>query len=246
MIKMIKTGVRHPKLFKHGQSYLYSNFGVRLCVMEYVDGKNLLQSKVKISRKEKSFIIRQSGIINKQKIKPEYIYDSWAISNFLKEYKKKRKYLTSEYKNIIDDVVKKFKKVDHAKLPQAFVHGDIITTNVIRNVKGNLYIIDFAVSNYYPRIQELAVLFCDILFDKDNLENFVKDYNWAIKEYQKEIDLTNKELMALPLYVVVAHAMHVINTVYEESKSKYNSIENIHWEKLGKIGLKYTHKLWFN
>ena len=242
--KMIEAGVKHPKLFKCRKGYLYINSGIRLCVMEYIDGKNLLQSKAKLSQKEKIFIIRQITLINALKIKPQYVYDSWAISNFLQEYKKKRKFIDIEYKKIIDNVAKSFAQFNHAKLPHSFVHGDIIATNVIKDKGGHMHIIDFAVSNYYPRIQELAVLFCNLLFDYDNFDNFDKDYNLALKEYQNKIILTKEELKALPIYVVVAHAMHVINTVYEKSKNGYNSKENAYWEKLGKAGLKFTYKAW--
>ena len=51
----------------------------------------------------------------------------------------------------------KFDYIDFTKLEHSFVHGDIVSSNVMRDKNGKLWIIDYAVSNYLPRIVDLAV-----------------------------------------------------------------------------------------
>jgi len=60
-------------------------------------------------------------------------------------------------------LVREFNALKMKKLPHCFVHGDLIETNIMKDKEGKLWIIDFAVANYYPRIIELAVLACNIL-----------------------------------------------------------------------------------
>jgi Ser/Thr protein kinase RdoA (MazF antagonist) len=123
-------------------------------------------------------------------------------------------------------------------LPHCFVHGDIIKTNLIKDSKGKLLIIDFAVSNYYPRIQELAVLACNVLFDdKDKLVS-EKNLEIVLDEYQKTIKLTPEELKKLPDYIKLAHGMHVLSASYEKAFKNNCSRENDYWLEQGRAGLK--------
>lgn len=239
--KILKNGVRHPRLLKSSQGELFTTRAgsahIRLCVMEYVDGKSLYASKANLTLREQKFVIKEAALINKIKIKPKFIYDSWAVSNILKEYKKKRRYLTSREKKIIDRLAKKFSAIPIKRLPHCLVHGDIIKTNVLRDAKGRLYIIDFSVANYYPRIQELAVLLCSVLFDERHPEAVKRQRQFALQEYRKYISLSNSEVLTFPLFCDVAHAMHVIQASYEEKAKGNESEENRYWLKLGRAGL---------
>lgn len=111
---------------------------------------------------------KQTALINNLNFKPNFIYDSWAIINFENEYKNKRKYLSEEQRMCFDKILNEFKKIDIAKLPKGFVHGDIISTNVMKDINNSLWIIDFAVSNYLPRIIDLAIIACNMCLIKDS------------------------------------------------------------------------------
>ncbi|MDO8500107.1 MAG: phosphotransferase [bacterium] len=238
---VLARGVQHPKLLKSSRGVFYEtrygNLQVRLCVMQHIDGMNLYDLNSRLNLKEQKFLIKEAARINKIKFKPKFIYDSWAVSNFLKEFKKKRKYLDAGSKKILDLLAKKFLKLRLATLPHCLVHGDIIKTNVLKSKIGKLFIIDFSVSNYYPRIQELAVLLCSCLFDELHPKNIERQRDFAIKEYQKHIRLTDKEIAALPIFCDAAHAMHILQATYEKKVRNNNSQENAYWLKLGKIGL---------
>jgi len=140
---------------------------------------------IKDTCKEKIFIIKQAALINQIDLHPSLVYDHWAITSLLDEYKIKGKYLTKQDEEFIKPLIRSFQSIDIDKLPHCFVHGDITKTNTMRSKKGDIYILDFAVANYYPRIQELAVILCDLFFDRKHVDLFPENYKLAINEYQK-------------------------------------------------------------
>ncbi len=244
-INIIKKVTEHkvnlPNLLKFDGKFLYEiqikEQSIRLCVMEYINGKSLYDSKAKLSGKQQKLLIKEITKINQIKFRPKTVYDSWAISNFIKEYKKKRKYLDTRIQETLDLLTKKFSKLSIDSLPYCLVHGDIIKTNVLEDKEGKLFIIDFSVTNYYPRIQELAVLLCSCLFDEKSPNTQTEQRKFALKEYQKYIQLSKKEIAAFPIFCDVAHAMHILQATYEAKVNKNKSEENAYWLKLGKIGL---------
>jgi Ser/Thr protein kinase RdoA (MazF antagonist) len=163
-----------------------------------------------------------------------------AIVNFLKSWKERVKYLSNEDQKLISPLVHPFQQLNLAVLPHCFVHGDLIKTNIMRDKNNKLYILDFSVANYYPRIQELAVLLCDVLFDKKNLDLYGKVYTQALEEYQKYISLEKIEVDSLPLFAQVAHAMHLLCATYEKKIKNNQTKENGYYINLGRKGLQFT------
>jgi len=241
MLNTIKAGVSFPRLFKYQQNYLYTktinSSKLRICVMEYIDGESYYSLKQKPDIDEIKILAHQAGLINSIEIKPKFIYDEWAIINFLNEFQKKGKYLLQQDFIIMESLVKKFKDLSIEKLPHCFVHGDIIVTNTMKDGNGKIWIIDFAVSNYYPRIQELAVLACNVLFDEKDDSKSKNNLKIALEEYQRTIILTPRELEVLPDYIKLAHAMHLLSGNYEKIIKKNDLEENEYWLNQGRAGL---------
>jgi Ser/Thr protein kinase RdoA (MazF antagonist) len=241
MEKAIDAKIATPRLLKSKQGFLYiaemNKIKLRLCVAEYINGKTLFESKEKLGNEEIKFLARQISLINQLDIKPKFIYDEWAITNFLKEFKKKSKSLSREYLRLVEPLVKKYKELNVDKLPHCFVHGDIISTNLMKDNNCNLWIIDFSVSNYYPRIQELAILACNLFFEENNKDKTKENLEIALKEYQKTITLTKEELKVLPTYIQLAHAMHLLSANFEKVAKNNLKKENEYWLNQGKIGL---------
>lgn len=131
-----------------------------------------------------------------------------------------------------------FKEMKVDELPHCFVHGDIIATNIMMDKDNKIWIIDFAVSNFYPRIQELAVMACNILFDERTKENSERNLKIAMDEYQKHVRLTPRELEILPTYIRLAHAMHILRANYEKVVENNNTEENEYWLNQGRMGLR--------
>lgn len=248
MKSVLQVGVFHPKLFKSNQGYLYeiANNGEidRLCVMEYIDGKTFYELQIIPTVDEMCFIVKQAALINQMNLKPSFVYDHWAVTSFSEEYKQKGKYLDGQDKKLIEPMVDVYESLVIEKLPHCFVHGDISKTNTMRSMNNNIYIFDFAVSNYYPRIQELAAILADLLFDPKNPNLFLQNYELAITEYSKYILLTSDELKKLPDYIKIAHAMHILLANYDKVIKGNNSAENEHYLSMGRIGLQYLNKIW--
>jgi Ser/Thr protein kinase RdoA (MazF antagonist) len=242
ILKAKTAGVQTPGLLESNQGYFYKSrikgSDLRLCVMEFIDGQTIYDLNEKLDAKEIKVISQQAALISTIPIEPKKGYDMWAIVNFLKEFQDKGKYLTDEDRQMVNPLVKKFKELKIEELPHCFVHGDIITTNVMKDKNGQLWIIDFSVSNYYPRIQELAILACNLFFDPKNKKTTENNLKIAINEYQKQIQLTDSEQKALPDYIKLAHAMHILEANYEKVKKGNDSEENEYWINQGRSGLK--------
>jgi len=242
VVRALENGVSVPRLYTSDQGHLHlleiDGEMLRICVMEFIVGKDFFTSEALITKEDIISLAHQASLINSINIKPPKIYDTWAITNFPLEFKKKSQYLEKEDLELIEPLLEKFENLNIEKLPYCFVHGDIIRTNVIKDRNNKIWIVDFSVSNYYPRIQEIAVLTCDILFNKDNKKESEQNLKEALEEYQKTIKLSPREIESLPTYIKLAHAMHVLCATYEKKVNNNDTEENEYFLKIGKSGLR--------
>lgn len=153
--------------------------------MDYIDGKDFFTLDKLPSEDELKIIAKETARLNLIDYRPEFIYDKWAIINFEKEYLKNKKLLEGKYKLFIVNVLKDFKDIDFSKLKYGFVHGDIIETNILRDKNKKLWFIDFSVSNYLPRIVDIAVIICDLCLDLNNLKISKQRVSIFLTEYNK-------------------------------------------------------------
>lgn len=179
------------------------------------------------------------AIIHKAKLQSDFIYDKWAIINFDNEMQEKAKFLDIDDKNALSKLLFRFKKINMDKLPKAFVHGDIISSNVMKDKNGKLWIIDFAVSNYLPRIIDLAVSSCNLCLDTESKENTAKKTKMILEEYQKYNKLTDYEKEEFPVFFDIANAMGILQISYL-TKLGETSEEDKFWYDESKKGLEYS------
>lgn len=217
----------------------YENNHYDICVFEYIDGKNYFELGQKASGRLIEELARQTAMINQLDFKPDFIYDAWAIINFKEEYKKKREYVPNKYKKEFDELLAKFESLDFNKLPKGFVHGDIISTNIMLDKNNKVWIIDFAVSNYLPRIIDLAVTSCNICLDNDSEENTYENIALLLSEYNKYSPLTKYELNVFGIFYKLANAMHILQTCYI-IKTDGDSEENQYWLSEGITGYSFS------
>ena len=215
-----------------------------ICVFEYINGKNYFQLQENPDNEVIKELAKQTAMINNLDINPNFIYDSWAIINFAEEYNKKREFLSSEYQEQFDKLVEEFKSIDFEQLPKAFVHGDIISTNVMLDDNKKIWIIDFAVSNYLPRIIDLAVIACNMCLDKNSKEKTYDNISLLISEYNRYNELTEYELEVFGILYMVANAMHILQTQYI-IKTDGDSEENQYWLNEGIIGYSFGEEKFF-
>lgn len=229
--KALEAGVSHPKMYKGPKGSLdhLEDSNTNLAVFEYINGKTFYELGRSPDEEETKEIVKQAATINTIDFRPTFVYDEWAVTNIEDQFKITEQHLLKEEKSAIAPLVASFKGVDVKSLPHAFVHGDLLTTNVMKSKEDGLYVFDFACANYYPRIMELAVLICNLLKDQDS--------KFVVDEYQKHLKLTDDELKNLPLFVDLAHAMHVIGGRRESSMHGNESEENAYWLEQGRKGL---------
>lgn len=222
----------------------YQQNNYEICVFEFIDGKNFFQLQESPSIDTIKELAKQTAMINNLDIKPNFIYDSWAIINFEEEYNRKREYVSPKYKEQFDTLLEELRKIDFNRLPKAFVHGDIISTNVMIDKDSKIWIIDFAVSNYLPRIIDLAVISCNICLDKDSKERTYKNIFLLLSEYNKYNKLSEYELEIFRTFYKIANAMHILQTQYI-IKTDGDSEENQYWLNEGIVGMSYSDSIGF-
>ena len=231
-----------PELLENSRGFLYDfkikGFDYRLCVQEYIDGKNFYELNCDPNIKEIAEIARQVALINRVDYKPKYsVVDTWATRNLLEQYPIKVKALTIKEKQLIEPILSDFKKIHLNKLPHSFTHGDLIHTNVIKDINGKIWIIDFGVAAYQPRIMELAVLFHDLFIDLKSKKNTELKRKVALEEYQKIIKLTEQELKFLPLLTKATHVIYLLSSAYMKNVLKEESEETNYWYSRSKKAL---------
>lgn len=214
-------------------------------ILEYINGKSFLDLGQIPNEMEIKEIIRQMANIHRVDLKTEFIYDSWTITNFTNEFNKKGQFLDKEYYDKFSELSNKLQKVDFSKLPHSFVHGDIISSNVIKDDKNKLWIIDFAVSNYLPRIIDLVVIGDNLCLDSESKENTIKNFKLIISEYEKYNELTDYEKEIIPLFYDIGNAMGVLQINYLKQNGEYSK-EDEYWLNVSKRGLEYNDLQFWN
>lgn len=217
----------------------YDNNYYDICVFEYINGKNYYEIGEKPNGDIIKEIAKQTAMIHNINVKPDFIYDAWAIINFKEEYTKKKNYLDDNYKEEFDKLLLEVNNMDIDKLPKAFVHGDIISTNVMLDINSKIWIIDFAVSNYLPRIIDLAVISCNLCLDKESKEKTYENISILLNEYDKYNKLSDYEIEVFGTFYKLANAMHILQTQFIICTDG-DSDENQYWFNEGIIGYSFA------
>ena len=237
-----RNGVKVPKIYLNSKNKKYTvinylNSRYRVAVMQYINGKNFFDLDRKPTNKELEQIVSIASSLSKIDYHPNFIYDTWAITSFCNEFEKKKKYLSDEYFNLINPIYERFKKFDYEKLPKSFVHGDMMSTNLLIDEKGEIWLIDFSVSNYMARINEIIVI-CDdialIVNDKEESEKRIKN---VFNQWCNDVNATDYERNSFKILFDVANAINILNTQYEIKELKNDSDETIMHLEAGLFGL---------
>ena len=241
--------INTPKVYRVKNNCLQiidiNNNQYRLCVFEYVNGKSFYDLNEIPTEKEIKEIIKQMVYIHNSKLDSEYIYDKWTITNFIEEYKDKKNYLDKKYIDIFNKLTNRLEKVDFNKLVYSFVHGDIISSNVMKDKNNKLWIIDFAVSNYLPRIVDLAVTSCNLCLNPNSKVKTIESTKMILEEYQKYIKLNEYELETFPLFYDLANAMGILQISYLNSIGEASD-EDKFWLEESEKGLSFSDNNFWN
>ena len=246
----IKAGVRVPKLIsdpKGNYLYKYENDQIMVlgCVMEYFKGKSFYKTKDEPTKKEIQSLVKDIALLNSVKFKPKGIYDVWVLQNLPNEFGKKKMFLTKQDLSLISPVVGKSKSLDLKKLTQGTIHNDIQRSNVLKNTKGDIRIIDFSVMEYNAISIELATflaLFCINPFT-NTPEDFICLCEFVLKEYQKHKSLTGEDKQVIPLLIQSTYAANCLAASFEHEGKENKTEETKYWISLGRKGLELMQKV---
>lgn len=237
-------GINAPKIISF-DSIDIEDKKLKFVILEYIDGKSFMDLGTMPNETEIKEIIRQMANIHRAELKSDFIYDTWTITNFTNEFNQKGNCLDEQYYKRFKELSDKLQEVDLSKLPHSFVHGDIISSNVIKDNDNKLWIIDFAVSNYLPRIIDLVVTGVNLCLDPNSRENTIKNFKLIISEYEKYNKLTDYEKQIIPLFYDLGNAMGILQINHLKQNNDYSD-EDEYWLKVSEEGLKFSNKGFWN
>lgn len=238
-----KNGINVPLIYKNDNKLILkiSKEGTifRIILMEYINGINMYELGRNLTIEEIEQVTVQAAKINKINFKVKPYYDEWTITNFKKEYEKKHNLICEEDKEIVYKCYKEFIKIDLENLPKAYIHGDIMNANLIKDNE-KIWLIDFSALSYLPRIIELVVMSYGICIC-DNREESIRRLNYFLNIYNKQNKIAKEELDNFNIVLNAMGAMSIMQASYIK-KNKGNFEENQYWIDKGKetinLGLK--------
>jgi len=242
VVKAVLTaGVRHPELHEYQGNPIYteSTSGLKMAVMQFVEGKTFYQDGKRTPLDEElKQVLAQAVLIAKTPLKPVLLEDSWAIQNTGKWYEEIKDKLADTDRTLIEQALEDFQHTNYEQLPHCLVHGDLIKSNLIVGADNKIFVLDFSVANWYPRVQELAVIGANLMNDGGALVDFETLVQKIISMYQEQGgELTQEEIDALPGVTRLAYAAELVGSLKEEILNGNETDENKYWLQMGRIGL---------
>lgn len=230
-----KNNINVPKIYKNDNKLILKvnrkNTVLRILLMEYIKGINMYELGRELTLEEIRQVAIQASNINRIDFKVEPYYDEWTLTNFKSEYDKKCNLICEEDKEIVDRCYKEFIKIDLDDLPKAYIHGDIMNANLIKDEE-KIWLIDFSALSYLPRIIELVVMTYGICVC-NNREESIKRLNYMLNIYNKQNQITEKELDKFNTILNAMGAMSIMQASYIK-KTSGNFEENQYWIDKGK------------
>jgi Ser/Thr protein kinase RdoA (MazF antagonist) len=172
------AGVRHPPLRSNSSGdFVYRHWDAstgaahQVLVMDFVPGRSLYDLRRAPTREELVDVLEHSVRIHRIDAHPPFVLDPWAVGNLASLSQELVGVLDTEQRRHVEIALTEFASIDHAVLPAALIHGDLTKGNVLipepRPIDAagragpsdaGVVIVDFAVANRLPRVQDLAVI----------------------------------------------------------------------------------------
>ncbi len=242
MEKTMEAGVNHPELIKlSNNNVVYSDNeanGISMVLMKFIEGQTFLELGRIPNEEELDAVIEQAVKVNKINYHPPYLFDSWAIPNIKLMFDKIKQFIEPEDIKLVEQVIKEYEKIPIKDLPHCFAHGDFTKANIIKGNDGEIYILDFSVSNWYPRIQELALIVGNLLHEKNDHIPLRDRANLVLEKYDKLNPLTEEEKAHMYAYALAGVAMEFMGSHQEKFIKGNDTEETEFWLNLGRDGLR--------
>jgi Ser/Thr protein kinase RdoA (MazF antagonist) len=164
IVRAQACGVRHPTLHRDGDGgYVHSCDGHWLLVMDHAPGQTFYEMGRPPTGEELSLVIEQAARIHQIDAKPEPVFDPWAIANLVPLAGQVGHLLDDEQRVLVDGAIAALDNVSWDDLPHALIHADLTAGNVMLGPDGEITVLDFALANRWPRLQELAVIAASLM-----------------------------------------------------------------------------------
>ena len=242
MEKAIEAGVNHPPLIKASNGRVVFTDsqanGISLVLMKFVEGKTFIELGRVPDMDERRMVVEQAVKVNDIDYKPPYLFDSWAIPNIKIMFEKVKGFIQPEDLSLVEQAITRYSEIPVHTLPHCFVHGDFTKANVLKGNDGKIYILDFSVANWYPRIQEISVIVANLLYDKDKPLTLHEKIDLVLNEYSKLKPLTAEERQYIYPYALAGVAMEFLGAHQEKYINGNDTEETNFWMNLGRNGLK--------
>lgn len=229
------NGIHVPMIYKNNNELLSEirekDTKLRILLMEYITGSNMYELGRNLTLEEIKQVANQATKINQIDFKVNSYYDEWTLTNFKREYERKYHLICEEDKDIVNRCYQEFIKLDLEALPKAYIHGDIMNANLIKGQE-KVWLIDFSVLNYLPRIIELVVIAYGICI-YDNREDSIYRLNYFLNQYHQQNKITQLELDVFNTMLNAVGAMNIMQTSYIKANNG-NFEENQYWLDKGK------------
>ena len=206
-----EAGVRHPRLHADAAgSQVHSYDGHRLLVMDFAPGRTFYDLGRPPDPAELARVIEQAVRIHACPAHPEPVFDSWAIANMVPLAGQVGDLLDARQRRLVDDAIAAMAEAGFWSLPVTLIHADLTAGNVLLGPDGELTVLDFALANRWPRLQELAVIAASLLHGSpgslpSRLDAVARMYSAAAPA-----PLTPAEEAALPAFGRAAAAMELL------------------------------------
>jgi Ser/Thr protein kinase RdoA (MazF antagonist) len=161
--------IAHPRLHRTSGagSLLHEDdvSGDAMVVMDHVDGTTYLALGRAPTPAELVELMEQVAAIHDLRLPLPQVYDPWAVPHIDDTFGTVRSLLDPEETRLVSVVADAVRRTDHDGLPHAVVHEDLAKANVMVSTSGRVHVLDFGGANHLPRVQDLAVVAANLLYD---------------------------------------------------------------------------------
>jgi Ser/Thr protein kinase RdoA (MazF antagonist) len=204
-------GVRHPALHPDaGGGCVHAYDGHQLIVMDFAAGRSFYDLGRPPGDAELGKVLEQAALIHGVDADPAPVFDEWAVSNLVPLREQLGALLDDEQRRLVDGAIAALDGTGWRELPQALIHADLTAGNVLAGPDGEVTVLDFALANRWPRLQELAVIAASLMHGgpaslRERMEHVAARYS-AISASP----LSAAELGALDAFGQAAAAMELL------------------------------------
>lgn len=228
-----RNNVKAPKLISYDENYLFTydmdGLHINLVVMEYIDGSDLYSIDKQITKKDIEKLIDILIPLHKIEDKIENKeYDEYCFMKIKEDYQKTKNVLPRYIREQVGKIIKDFEKIELEKLPKCFIHGDLISSNIMKDKNKDLWLIDFYQSGIGVRILDIVKVLNSVI-DNYKYENDTEELEqYFIEEYNKRMPLTEYELEILPILRKIDVCVGMMMETFDAIEGRDNE-ENQYW-----------------